>query len=65
MKKKIELNRIKLFFLIIPALSSLLSGCVPDDQVPLVSGSYVPVPGGAAGPIAIIEVDQSGQEVVF
>jgi hypothetical protein len=42
-----------------------LSGCVLDDQVPLVSGSYVPVPGGAAGPIAIIEVDQSGQEVVF
>jgi peptidyl-Lys metalloendopeptidase len=65
MLKNIEPYRIRVFFLMILALSSILSGCVLDDQVPLVSGSYVPVPGRAAGPIALIEVDHSGQEVVF
>ena len=65
MSKKIEPQRIRVFILMIIALSSLLSGCVLDDQVALVSGSYVPVPGAAAEPIALLEVDHGGQEVVF
>lgn len=65
MLRNSEPYRIRVFFLMIVVFSSLLSGCVPDNQVPLVSGSYVPVPGGTPGPIALIEVDQSGQEVVF